>query len=174
MLQNTVSLFPKGYSDEVMIQCIVLSADRQNNPDVLGMVGASAALMLAPDIPFLGPTGSVRVGKVDGELVLNPTHAELEQSSMNLIISGTEHAVTMLEGRAHGAAGSTVLDGQVSLRRYPFSIAVVAVENGAPEPRDNARGAAGSGAGQAHAGARRRRPGGVPGTIGHHTRTLWY
>ena len=94
-------LFPEGYEKEVMINSIVLSADREDNPDTLSMVGSSAALMLAPNIPFLGPTGSVRVGKIGGEFVLNPTYAELEDSTMNLVVSGTEHAITMLEGYAH-------------------------------------------------------------------------
>ena len=94
-------LFPEGYCEEVMISSIVLSADRENDPDILSMVGASAALTLAPGIPFLDPIGSVRVAKVDGELVLNPTHAELEESALNLIVAGTESAITMLEGQAN-------------------------------------------------------------------------
>ena len=93
-------LFPDGFMEEVMISGIVLSADKQNDPDVLSIVGASAALTIAPTIPFLGPIGAVRIGKIDNELVINPTHSELEESSMNLVICGTESAVTMLEGQA--------------------------------------------------------------------------
>lgn len=93
-------LFPKGFLQEIMVNSIVLSADRQNDPDVLSMVAASAALMLSPKTPFLGPIGSVRVARIDGELVLNPTRDERERSTMELIVSGTEDTVAMLEG--HG------------------------------------------------------------------------
>src|SRR5437764_10929537 len=74
-----------------------LSADRENDPDVLGMIGASAALHLSP-IPFLQPTGSVRVGRIGNELILMPTHSQLEESDLDLIVSGTRSAVTMIEG----------------------------------------------------------------------------
>ena len=93
-------LFPKGYQQDVMVFATVLSADGENDPDVLAMIGASMALALSPRVPFLGPTGSVRVGKVDGELVINPTKAQLAESPMNLIVAGTEDAVSMLEGCA--------------------------------------------------------------------------
>ena len=102
-------LFPEGYRDEVMLSAIVLSADRENNPDILSMVGASAALTVAPGIPFLGPTGAVRIGKVNGELVINPTIADLADSSLNLIVSGTEDAVTMLEGQCREISEEEVL-----------------------------------------------------------------
>ena len=102
-------LFPHGYSKEVMVTGIVLSADRQNDPDVLSMVGASAALMVSQEIPFLGPTGAVRVGKIGEEFVLNPTHMELEQSTMNLIVAGTDSAVTMLEGHAREVSEEELL-----------------------------------------------------------------
>jgi len=94
-------LFPPSYRDEVVITGIVLSADKMNDPDILSMVGASAALVVSPEIPFLGPTGAVRVGRIDGEFVLNPTHQELERSTLNLVVAGTEDAVTMLEGQAY-------------------------------------------------------------------------
>ena len=97
-------LFPKGFREEVMMNAVVLSADRENDPDILSMVGASAALMLAPKTPFLGPTGSVRIAKVDGEFVLNPTYAEREQSTLNLVVSGTEKAIAMIEGNASEAS----------------------------------------------------------------------
>lgn len=93
-------LFPEGYRDEVIITGIVLSADRENDPDILSMVGASAALTLSPGVPFLGPTGSVRVGRINGQFVLNPTHEELEHSPLDLVVAGTDKAVTMIEGQA--------------------------------------------------------------------------
>src|SRR3972149_4617762 len=74
-------LFPSGYHQDVQIIATVLSADQQNDPDVLAVVGASAALTLSP-IPFLGPIGCVRIGRVEGRFVLNPTYAQLAQSDL--------------------------------------------------------------------------------------------
>jgi polyribonucleotide nucleotidyltransferase len=92
-------LFPDGYQDEVQCQSFVLSSDRQNDADVLGMNGTAAALFIAP-IPFEGPLASVRVGRLDGQFVPFPTHDELEESELDLIVSGTEEAVAMIEGFA--------------------------------------------------------------------------
>jgi len=93
-------LFPETYTDEVQIMAAVLSADKQNDPDILTMVGASAALTLS-SIPFAGPTGAARVGMVNGEFVLNPTHAQLEESDLNLVVAGTDEAITMVEAWAN-------------------------------------------------------------------------
>ena len=90
-------LFPESYRDEVQIQAGPISADRQNDPDVLSMIGASAALMLAR-VPFFGPVGAIRLGRVDGQLVAFPTAAELEESDLDLIVSSTEKAIVMIEG----------------------------------------------------------------------------
>src|SRR6516165_7685108 len=87
-------LFPGGYMNEVQIMASTLSADRENDPDVLCMIGASAALHLS-QIPFLQPTGTVRVGRIGGELILMPTHTQLEESDLDLVVSGTRSAVTM-------------------------------------------------------------------------------
>src|SRR5262249_15145810 len=92
-------LFPADYLNEVQIMCSTLSADRENDPDVLSMIGASAALHLS-QIPFLQPTGSVRVARINGNLVLMPGHSQLEESDLDLIVSGTRTAVTMIEGFA--------------------------------------------------------------------------
>ena len=89
-------LFPKGYSNEIQIMSAVLSADKDTDPDVISMVGASAAVAVS-SIPFDGPTGSVRVGLIDDEFVINPRNSELESSMMNLVVSGTEDAVMMVE-----------------------------------------------------------------------------
>ena len=89
-------LFPKGFRCETQVIATVLSHDGQNAPDVLGIVGASAALSIS-DIPFEGPLAAVRVGYVDGEYVINPTLEELERSRLNLVIAGTRGAVTMVE-----------------------------------------------------------------------------
>ncbi|MBK9128109.1 MAG: polyribonucleotide nucleotidyltransferase [Phycisphaerales bacterium] len=89
-------LFPEGFNDEVQIQVMVLAADLQNDPDVIGMVSAAAAVAVSP-IPFNGPFAGVRVGRVDGKYVINPTQAQLEYSDMDLIVAGHMKAVTMIE-----------------------------------------------------------------------------
>ena len=89
-------LFPKGYTNEVQVMSVVLSADKETDPDVISMVGASAAVSIS-GMPFNGPTGSVRVGLINDEFVINPKNSELETSSMNLVVSGTEEAVMMVE-----------------------------------------------------------------------------
>ena len=89
-------LFPKGYTNEVQVMSVVLSADKETDPDVISMVGASAAVSLS-GMPFNGPTGSVRVGLINDEFVINPKNSELATSSINLVVSGTEEAVMMVE-----------------------------------------------------------------------------
>ena len=90
-------LFPKGFYNEVQVQCLVLSADSVHQTDVLAMLGSSAALALS-DLPFAGPLGSLRVGKVDGEFVANPTFEQMESSSLELIYSGLADKMIMIEG----------------------------------------------------------------------------
>jgi polyribonucleotide nucleotidyltransferase len=102
-------LFAKGYQNETQVIATVLSADQQNDPDLLAMIGASAALEIS-HVPFLGPIAGVRVGCVDGSYILNPTLAELEASSLNLIIAGSEKAVVMVEGGASNLSEKEVLD----------------------------------------------------------------
>src|SRR5204862_1554418 len=92
-------LFPAGYINEVQIMSVVLSADKENDPDVLSMIGASAALHVSP-IPFTQVTGAVRIGRVDGEFIAFPTYEDLEQSDLDLMVAGTRKAVTMIEGFA--------------------------------------------------------------------------
>jgi polyribonucleotide nucleotidyltransferase len=92
-------LFPKGYFYDTQIISILLSADGQNDPDILAMNGASAALSIS-DIPFAGPIGAVRVGRINGEFVANPTHDERSQSDLDLVYVGTENDVIMIEGSA--------------------------------------------------------------------------
>ncbi|EYB67544.1 polynucleotide phosphorylase [Deinococcus phoenicis] len=92
-------LFPKGYRQETQVIITVLSADQQNAPDVLGPIGASAALSIS-DIPWGGPTACVRVGQIDGEYVINPTADQLTRSSMDLVVAGTRDAVMMVEAGA--------------------------------------------------------------------------
>ncbi len=92
-------LFPKGYLYETQIVAILLSADGINDSDILSMNGASAALALS-DIPFAGPIGAVRVGRVNGEFVINPTHDERDESDLDLIYVGNKTDVIMIEGQA--------------------------------------------------------------------------
>ncbi len=90
-------LFPIDYFNEVQIMSTVFSADKENDPDVLSIVGASAALHVS-HIPCLQPSGAVRVGRVQGNLVVMPTHTQMEESDLDLIVAGTRTAVTMIEG----------------------------------------------------------------------------
>jgi polyribonucleotide nucleotidyltransferase len=92
-------LFPKGYFYDTQIVAILLSADGENDSDILAMNGASAALCLS-DIPFAGPIGAVRVGRVDGQFVINPTHEQRENSDLDLIYVGNKTDVIMIEGQA--------------------------------------------------------------------------
>src|SRR6266566_5016239 len=93
-------LWPKGFRNEVQVICTILSADLVTAHDILSINGASAALMISP-LPFLGPVGAVRVGRIDGQLVVNPTLAETEESStLDLIVVGTKEGLTMVEAGA--------------------------------------------------------------------------
>src|SRR5215510_6012216 len=92
-------LFPKGWFNEVQVQSIVLSADGENDPDMLSIIGASAALSVS-DIPWEGPLGAVRVGRIDGKFVANPTHADREHSDLDLVYVGNENDLVMFEGSA--------------------------------------------------------------------------
>jgi polyribonucleotide nucleotidyltransferase len=92
-------LFPKGWYNEVQVQSIVLSADGENDPDILSIIGASAALMVS-DIPWAGPLGAVRVGRINGKFVANPTHVEMLESDLDLVYVGNEHDIVMYEGAA--------------------------------------------------------------------------
>ncbi len=92
-------LFPKGYRNDVQIVITVVSADQENDPDIMGIVGASAALCIS-DIPFSGPVGAVRVGYINDQLVINPLESQTSQSRLDLTIAGTADAVMMVEAGA--------------------------------------------------------------------------
>ncbi len=92
-------LFPEGYNHETTVNVNVISSDQENNGDVLGGIGASAAFVLS-DIPFLGPIASVRVGRMSGRFVINPTFNDLASSDMELVVAGTKDSITMVEGEA--------------------------------------------------------------------------
>ena len=92
-------LWPNGFRDEIQVQASVLASDRQNDGDVLAMNGASAALRLSP-LPFQGPIASVRIGCIDGRFIPFPTHDQLEESELDLIVSGSRESILMIEGFA--------------------------------------------------------------------------
>ena len=102
-------LFPKGYKAEVQIITTVMSADQQNNPDILSIIGASAALMLSP-VPWDGPIGAARVGHVGGKLVINPTTSQLADSDLDMVVAGTADAIMMVEGEANQVPESVLLE----------------------------------------------------------------
>jgi polyribonucleotide nucleotidyltransferase len=92
-------LFPKGWYNEVQVQTVLLSADGENDPDILSIIGASAALMVS-DIPWAGPLGAVRVGRINGKFIANPTHAEMAESDLDLVYVGNDKDIVMYEGAA--------------------------------------------------------------------------
>ncbi len=102
-------LFPKGYRNDVQVVITVLSADMENDSDVLGILGASAALTIS-DIPFAGPVGGVRVGYIDGRIVINPTESELKNSLLDLAVAGTAEAVVMVEAGAKELPEETMVE----------------------------------------------------------------
>ncbi len=107
-------LFPEGYKDDVQIVITVLSTDQENDPDILGTLAASAALTIS-EIPFQGPVAAVRVGRIDGQFVVNPTYSQLAESELDLIVSGTRDAIMMVE------AGARILPEDVMAEAILFA-----------------------------------------------------
>jgi len=102
-------LFPEGFRCETQVIAFVLSADTENDPDVVAINGASCALTLS-DIPFEGPVGAVRVGLVDGRLIVNPTYSEMRDSLLNIMVVGTKDGIVMIESGAKQVKEETVVD----------------------------------------------------------------
>lgn len=102
-------LFPEGFSREVQVVATVLSADEENDPDVLATVGASAALTLS-ELPFEGPIAAVRVARIDNKLVINPKGSDLKRADLNMVVAGSRDAIVMVEGGATELPESEVLD----------------------------------------------------------------
>lgn len=102
-------LFPKKYRYETQVIATVLSMDQENDPDVLAMIGASTALVVS-DIPFAGPIAMVRVGRLDGQLKINPTIEECERSDINIIVAGSRTGVVMVEGGGNGISEADMLE----------------------------------------------------------------
>jgi polyribonucleotide nucleotidyltransferase len=102
-------LFPKEYRCEIQVIATVLSMDQENDPDILAMIGASAALEIS-DIPFAGPIACVRVGRINGQLKINPTIAEYENSDLNIIVAGSKTGVVMVEGSGNIVSEADMLE----------------------------------------------------------------
>jgi len=118
-------LFAKGFRNETQVICTVLSHDLENDPDVVALVGASAALTLS-GIPFLGPIGGARVGYINGEFVLNPRATELENSDLDMLVAGTQDAVLMVESEASELSEETML-GAVMFAQREFQPVIQAI-----------------------------------------------
>jgi polyribonucleotide nucleotidyltransferase len=102
-------MFPKTFRSETQVMLAVFSADQENNSDILGAIGASAALMIS-DIPFDGPIAEVRVGRIDGQLIINPTFKQLESSDMDVTVAGTNSSIVMVEGDAKEISEQDMLE----------------------------------------------------------------
>ena len=124
-------LFPKGFRNEAQVIPTVMSINPEVNPDILAMIGASAALSLT-GAPFKGPIGGARVGYINGEYVLNPSKSDLEASDLNLVVAGTEHAVLMVESEASNLSEKVML-GAVVFGHEQMQVAISAIRELAAE-----------------------------------------
>lgn len=113
-------LFEDGFKNETQVICNTLSHDKENDPDILAIIGASTALTIS-DIPFLGPIAAVRVGRVKENFICNPTYAELDESDLNLVVAGSKDAIVMVEGGADELSENVMVDalmfGHTELKR---------------------------------------------------------
>ncbi len=128
-------LFPKGFMNEVQVILTVMSADKDQDPDIAAMVGASAALAVS-GIPFAGPIGGARVGYIDGNYLLNPGYAALENSMLHMVVAGTKDAVLMVESEANCLTEDemlgAVLFGHMEMQKVISAIEELAAEAGKP------------------------------------------
>ena len=113
------SLFPEGYNNDTQIIALLLSADLENDPDTLGLIGASAALYCS-DIPFTTPLGAVKIGYIKNEFVINPTVKQLEESSLNMVVTGTEEGFVMIEAGALEIEEEKIIEA-VTLAQKPIN-----------------------------------------------------
>ena len=132
-------LFVPGFKNEVQVVCTVLSHDMENDPDIVAMVGASAALTIS-GAPFMGPIGGIRVGYIDGEFVGNPTQTQTkEESDLDLIVAGTQEGVLMVESEAQELSEETMLDAVMFAHRSfqpVIDLIISMAESAAKEPFD--------------------------------------
>src|SRR5579872_2533697 len=129
-------LFPEGFRCETQVIALVLSADTENDPDVVAINGASAALTIS-DIPFEGPIGAVRVGLIDGQFVANPTYAEMRDSLLNIMVVGTADGIVMIESGAKEVKEETVVDaiefGHTEIKKICTAINELKAKAGKPK-----------------------------------------
>lgn len=129
-------LFPKDLRNDVVVSCLVLSVDQDCSPEVAAMIGSSAALSIS-DIPWGGPTGSVAVGYVNNEIIINPTEAERENSRLTLTVAGTMDKIAMIEAGADEIPDETMLDAikkaHVEIKKICEFISNIKVEIGKPK-----------------------------------------
>ena len=131
-------LFVKGFKNETQVICTVMAHDMENDPDMVAMVGASAALTIS-GLPFLGPIGGVRVGEIDGELMLNPTLDQMKGSTLDLIVAGTQQGVLMVESEAQELSEERMLEAVMFAHRgfQPVIAMIIGMaEQAAKDPRD--------------------------------------
>ena len=102
-------LFPENFRNETQVIALVMSADKENDPDVIGINAAAAALALS-DIPFNGPVGAVRVGRLNDQFVINPTYAERKESTLNIMVVGTKDGIVMVESGSKEVSEELVFD----------------------------------------------------------------
>lgn len=102
-------LFPKGFNNEVQIIATVLSADQENDPAIMGILGASCALMIS-EIPFDGPLAGVKIGRKNNQFIINPSTADLEESDLDVVMTGTKDAIIMVEGSAKFITGDDLIE----------------------------------------------------------------
>jgi len=131
-------LFVSGFRNETQVVCTVLSHDMENNPDVVAMIGASAALTIS-GAPFMGPIGAARIGFIEGETVLNPTQDQMVDSKLDLVVAGTQEGVLMVESEVQELSEEQMLDAVMTAHRsfQPVIDAIIALaEDCAKEPYD--------------------------------------
>ncbi|MCR4880653.1 MAG: polyribonucleotide nucleotidyltransferase [bacterium] len=130
-------LFPKGFRNDVQIVTTVLSSDQEEQPDVYAILGASFALTLSP-APFEGPVGAVRVGRIDGEMIINPTYQQCQKGDMNIVVAGTEDSVIMVEAGMEFATEEDIMKAvdlaQVEIRNQVAAQRAFAQECGIEKP----------------------------------------
>ncbi|MFO7311539.1 MAG: polyribonucleotide nucleotidyltransferase [Bacillota bacterium] len=129
-------LFPEGFRNDVQVVATVLSVEHDNSPEIAAMIGASAALHIS-DIPFLGPIGGVKVGRVDGQFVINPTAAQSDVSDLDLVVAGTQDAIMMVEAGAKELPEEVMLEaimfGHEEIKRICAFLEEVRAEVGKPK-----------------------------------------
>ena len=130
-------LFPGDYRNETQIVCFIVSADQENDADVLGMLGASTALMLS-SIPWDGPVAGVRVGRIDGEWVINPTFSQLDYSDIDMVVAGTMESIVLVEGASVEVSEADILEalevGHKAIRELiDIQMELVALAGGKPD-----------------------------------------